>query len=59
MNDTEYKNGQIVKHNLDDRRGIIVHKGMKTNSGQKWIIRFERDNYYEEIECHIWEFRPE
>ena len=45
--------GAIVSHKLNNIKGIITSKGTLRNGGQCWNVRFERDNYFEELE--VWE----
>jgi len=45
--------GLIVSHRLNELHGIITSKGTLRNGGQCWNVRFERENYFEELE--VWE----
>ena len=45
--------GAIVSHKLNNIKGIITSEGTLRNGGQCWNVRFERDNYFEELE--VWE----
>ena len=45
--------GAIVSHKLNNIKGIITSKGTLRNGGQCWNVRFERNNYFEELE--VWE----
>jgi len=45
--------GAIVLHKLNNIKGIITSKGTLRNGGQCWNVRFDRDNYFEELEA--WE----